>query len=499
MVKYDLKNFYHCLGMPSALRPYFALPPVRAGDLGLDVSHGFSVDELVYPCCTTLPMGWSHSVFVGQSAHEHTLYGDDNGAVLAAADNVLNLLSPLVDRPLHAVYVDDLGALAPDAHSLWRLHHAVLAAYARVGLIVKMSKVITPTSLRHSSVELLGMLFSCDSAGRFYVAVSPSKVLALIHTTLHVLSLGQATGHDIARLVGSWSWAILLRRPAFAVFQHVYRFALVAHKRRFAIWPSVRQELLAIVCMAPLLRAPLSAPFATRFLASDASSTGGGVVATQLTPRLGHTFWPLFFSKQQVADEIGREEHASSALTAAAHTNALQQPCRSAVVRWCSDASPFDSLDFSRWSVIIATKWRFDEHINALELRALLLALLWFVSLPHSCSTRVFALLDSAVAFYSIRKGRSSSPALLPLIRRINSVLLAGNLSLLPSGSPLRLTQLMHHRVFSPPPCHRHAPHALVLNVRVRELLHVPLPLLPPLVQLVSPIHHFALLQVVNW
>ena len=68
VAKSDLDNFYHRLRLPKWLRPYFALPPVRAGDIGLD---GFAPDALVYPCCTTLPMGWSHSAYLAQAAHEY--------------------------------------------------------------------------------------------------------------------------------------------------------------------------------------------------------------------------------------------------------------------------------------------------------------------------------------------------------------------------------------------------------------------------------------------
>jgi hypothetical protein len=51
-------------------------------------------------------------------------------------------------------------------------------------------------------------------------------------------------------------------------------------------------------------------------------------------------------------------------------------------------------------------------------------------------SRRVFLLLDSSVAFFSLWKGRSSSPALLLVLRKISALLLAGGLSLLPGWIP---------------------------------------------------------------
>lgn len=446
MAKYDLKDYYHRMEMPLALRPWFALPPVRAGDLGLS---GYDPDELVYPMCTTLPMGWSHSVYIAQCVHEHVLYNVTR--VLSPLDNILNLVDPVVRRGCvyHAAYIDDLGLISTSWRKINALHHRIIAAYESVGLPVKLSKVVPPTSLREQSVELLGVLFRWErtapgSDGQFVVSVAPSKVLALMKATISVLQRGRATGLEVAALVGSWAWALLLRRPAFAVFQHVFRFSLVAGQRRFDLWPSVKTELVRVLSLAPLLRASLSAPACTRFIASDASSTGGGVVATDLTPHLFDTFWPMCFNHQAVAGMLQSEHDLplpADPASVAASLSALrglksQQPCLADGPVWQPLSSPYKSLEGLRWATIISTQWRFQEHINLLELRAFHLALLWIVSLPRSCSTRLFALLDSAVAFYAIRKGRSSSPNLLPLIRKINVLLLAADIAILPIWVP---------------------------------------------------------------
>ena len=67
VAKVDLDNFYHRLRTPTWMWEYFALPPVRAADVG--EGERFGADSIIYPCCTTLPMGWSHSVFLAQTAH----------------------------------------------------------------------------------------------------------------------------------------------------------------------------------------------------------------------------------------------------------------------------------------------------------------------------------------------------------------------------------------------------------------------------------------------
>jgi hypothetical protein len=60
--KIDLDNFYHRIRLPDWMCPYFALPPLRAGDVGLEAEYG--ADTTIWPCCATLPMGFSHSVFL---------------------------------------------------------------------------------------------------------------------------------------------------------------------------------------------------------------------------------------------------------------------------------------------------------------------------------------------------------------------------------------------------------------------------------------------------
>jgi hypothetical protein len=90
----------------------------------------------------------------------------------------------------------------------------------------------------------------------------------------------------------------------------------------------------------------------------------------------------------------------------------------------------------SRWNTIISRPWRDTEHINALELRAVLLAAHWVLSHSSAVSRRVLLLVDSTVALYALWKGRSSSYPLLAILRKINALLLAGDLTLLTGWIP---------------------------------------------------------------
>ena len=75
--KTDLSDYYHHLGVPEWMQPYLALPPLTPAELaacGLPLGAAF-------PMCVTLPMGFSHAVFLAQTAHEHVVYS--SGALSA--------------------------------------------------------------------------------------------------------------------------------------------------------------------------------------------------------------------------------------------------------------------------------------------------------------------------------------------------------------------------------------------------------------------------------
>ena len=107
-----------------------ALPKVRVSELPFAVP-GFAADDWIYPCCRTLPMGWSHAPFLAQAVHrfivrEHTSLCDENE------------LSPTstrsLDAPRHAVYIDDMNLFGVDCpDELNRLLEEYLQALVRCG------------------------------------------------------------------------------------------------------------------------------------------------------------------------------------------------------------------------------------------------------------------------------------------------------------------------------------------------------------------------------
>ena len=421
--KSDLSNYYHHLGLPKWMQPYFALPPLTAEELaslGLDPSMN-------HPMCVTLPMGFSHAVLLAQSSHEHVVY---SSGALRREDGLLRLSAPDVtaDRAVHGIVIDDFFLFSLNRALALRIFNRVLAAYRAAGFVVKPSKVIEPTD---QPVKVIGFMFEHSAEDEHTtVSLASDACLDLARVTLASLARGQLTGLGLAHLIGRWTWCMLLRRPSLSALQHCYRYIEVADRRRFTLWPSVRRELWMLIGLLPLLHARLDVPTFKHAVATDASELGAGVVCSQVTPAMDRLIWQLCSSRAHATMQtlvnaaVNRDECIDEVSSPVLH-RALQHY-----------SSFYSAVASARWSTIVSSAWHSPEHINALELRAVLLSLHWLLSYPSAHSSRVYLLVDSTVALFGLWKGRSSSPRLLVILRKISALLLASGMTLLTGWLP---------------------------------------------------------------
>lgn len=81
-----------------------------------------------------------------------------------------------------------------------------------------------------------------------------------------------------------------------------------------------------------------------------------------------------------------------------------------------------------RWSVVTGWRWKgAPEHINALELRAVLTSLKWRIQVKGQVKGRFLHLVDSLVVLHALSRGRSSSRKLRSSLCRINALLLCSS------------------------------------------------------------------------
>lgn len=84
-----------------------------------------------------------------------------------------------------------------------------------------------------------------------------------------------------------------------------------------------------------------------------------------------------------------------------------------------------------QWKHLFKTKWLFKSHINYLEMKMILMAILWKCRSPSAVNKRWLHLEDSMVCLYILSKGRTSSHLLQPLVQQLGAVQIAMGSTLL--------------------------------------------------------------------
>lgn len=392
----DVDNAFHRMMVPRKLKPFFGLRPVRAGELGLAAEFG--ADTLIWPLLTRLPMGWSHSPYLCQQAHRHVILTSTR---LRAEDEINADNDDIVDRPRWAVYLDDFTLLCPDDCFPELIFSEYLVAMEARGLPAKATKIHRPAD----TTNTLGMHVDCREGT---IGVPAANLHRLCLETEALLARPEVGGFELSALVGKWTWAMLVRRPALSVFNWVYRFTQKARSQAIKLWPSAKRELRCAMGLVPALYADLAAPWAPLVVATDASEYGQGVVARPADPAEPEHEAPL--SRKSPATKLPEAQH-----------RALQEA----------------SVAAGRWSTIVSSRWRFaDHHINTFELRAVLTAARWLLSRPALLGNRVLFLIDSAVTVHSVAKGRSSAFPLLRVLRQLAAICFVGGLYIWPRWVP---------------------------------------------------------------
>ena len=96
-------------------------------------------------------------------------------------------------------------------------------------------------------------------------------------------------------------------------------------------------------------------------------------------------------------------------------------------------AFPRQGVDASwwTWQPVFRVRWKHKDHINPLELRAILLSLVHRIRRRSAANARIFHVTDSYVCMSVIGKGRSGSHKLQHVLQQLNAHLMAFNLYLI--------------------------------------------------------------------
>lgn len=264
----------------------------------------------------------------------------------------------------------------------------------------------------------------CELAGNLLdhnVLRTPArKYWSIRHDTDVMLHRGWAYPRELERLVGRFTDRMLLHRQALSCFNAVYAFAQKCGSRRARIWPAVARELRRAMAVLLLVRADLSSPVSPLLLQTDASGSGAATVYSDAVP-----LETLAAECRRPRTAVSRDDAYDAASGAgrrmAAAFDAPDSPAAWKIAR---------KVAFAPGSALAT------EHINGTELQEAVDAVRWAARAPRTRRCRLVLQLDSQVAVYTLRKGRSSKPRMLGRCRRLAAVTLAHAIMLVPRWVP---------------------------------------------------------------
>ena len=306
---------------------------------------------------------------------------------------------PPAGKVYEGVIIDDHVVAAAVPRRGWKqsrpgrrareLHEAGRRAYAGIGVPDVADK-------RQDGLRT-AVAWGCELQGARGRAGGPRvRRAGLAALTLALCYVRVVTPELLARVLGLWTDVLLYRRAAYAVLSAVYKFL-----HRYRDTPSIAltltgpviSELLGLVCLAPLLDAPLRAPVDCRVKASDASPGGAAAVYATVP--------------QQAADALWRQRVRCGGRTNCAVIGAPGNARGDSAIGELLEGLPVREI--SRFS--FGNKR--PPHINVGEMRSR--RALWrsLAQDPAAHGRRHLVAYDSAVTVGASNKGRSPSASLL--------------------------------------------------------------------------------------
>ena len=372
----DLSDYYHGLLLPSFLRELFGLPVVMVDGVEW------------FPRWVTLPMGFSWAVYLAQLAHVHTLRS--RSPLYAHSIDLVGPAIPRVLTPGESVastYIDDVLGISLERERSVRLIQEVKAVEVSEVREEKLQLAQEGVGVKAWGIEL-------DEHRVF--RPPRDRLHALVVRTQWCLAQGVLRTTLLQSLVGKWLWFAMLCRPLLSTFSPLFRQARC--RRPFVkLWPSTCRSLRQLIAVSPLIEVVPSSPVGW-VVATDASTTGGGVVLSE------HYCLECLKEVAPLCYYKGRDDLTSTGY-------------RESVGTWVQ------GVEFTSG---FAWRWRDDpvqEHITVKEARALWAGIRRVVL--HSrvpLNARHLLLVDNIGVVGAFSKGRSSNPVVNSLITRTASL-----------------------------------------------------------------------------
>lgn len=166
-----------------------------------------------------------------------------------------------------------------------RVFKSAEKAYRDVGLVQHEKK--------RKRNQLQGILLGADFDGWEGRVMAPrERVAILCIITIAVARNGFCTPTLLSILTGCWIHVLLFRRALFAIMDAVFSEGKGLHKNQvFPLTRKARSELQLLASLGPVAQANLRASYSSQIYCTDASPSGGAVIAASVHPNVTRELW----------------------------------------------------------------------------------------------------------------------------------------------------------------------------------------------------------------
>ena len=263
---------------------------------GKQLGPGFEEEQLYYPGCAVIPMGWGSAVSIMQEiADRLTTIGKlpPSHQVRRTAPLPSWLVETLdvartSKRAWFHVYLDNFCAMekvqegVPGSGAGSQLHEGLEAAWEKEGVLSSEKKKV----VNSKRADELGAMVDGEEG---VLGPSQERLLRLIQSTLVVISQKKLRKKWVQVISGRWVHVLSFRRPGMSFLDEVWKY-VSSHGTSVQVEAKVRSELWSCCCGCLLFHTDLRAQVSKITTASDASSSGGAVGKSEKLTVSGQEF-----------------------------------------------------------------------------------------------------------------------------------------------------------------------------------------------------------------
>ncbi len=253
--------------------------------------------EMAFCCFGSVIQGDHLGVEIATQGHRGLL---EAGGLLAPEEEIQSCRPFAGRKTLQGLVIDDYFAISvakdedlengrvPVSKTRFDTAQAI---YHREGLLGSKDKdVVNARSAKIAGAELVSDDYVKD-LGVIPLGSPASKRLALSFLSLELSKASWSTDALHACLVGGWTSCLMFRRPLMSVFDHVYHCVDMsavdqAAPKLFKMSRQVKEELVLMAILAPLICSDLAAQTIPWAFATDASDKKGAFVSAKIPESL---------------------------------------------------------------------------------------------------------------------------------------------------------------------------------------------------------------------